>query len=235
MQKFQGDRAGLLRSALILISICSAVAFLIFAAVFGIFAGEKIFPFALPLLLISLISNAAVNLYSAACKFSSKFIFPLLATVTLGVIAPAAACFLAEAFSSGSESALVIKVGTTALFGAMIALPVFFYIISGRASGTFGKSEGGAGYASHIKYLLRLALPMLPYYISLSVMAQGDKLIISRTLGESALGAYSVAVSAGSALTAVSAGITSALTPWIMRKARQGDFGKIRRVLECGI
>lgn len=235
MQKFERDRARLIRSALILISICSCLAFLLFAVFFGVFSEGEIFPFALPLLFISLLSNGAVNLYSSACKFSSKFSFPLCASVILGVLSPAVACGAAVAFSESSADALLIKVFISTAFCALTAIPLFFYIFSGRAARTFSKGEKSEGAPAHIKYLLGLALPMLPYYISLSVMAQGDKLIISRALGDGALGAYSVAVSAGSALTMVTAGITTALTPWIMRKTRQGDFEKIRRVLHRGI
>ena len=234
MQKFENERHQLLRSALILISICSAGAFMLFALAARNFENLKLFPYALPLLLLSLLSNGAVNLYSSACKFSCRYSFPVASSFILGVIAPALACATAIFSSKHSGNALFIKVGITTLVGIATAIPIYFYVMSGRAAKKFAKEQApisNAGTFAHIKYLLKLALPMLPYYISLSVMAQADKLIISSRLGESALGAYSVANSAGSALTAVAAGICASLTPWIMRKARQQSYFKIRQVL----
>ena len=235
MQKFADERFSLLRSALILISICSGGAMLLFIPFYRLIWQGELFRGGLIFLFIALISNATVNLYSTACKYSCRYAFVLASTVIMGIVAPAAAC-LAAIRAQDSETALVARVGVSTIVGAVFALGALVYIISSRGALALGKGvEKHRRTLSHIKYLLSLALPMLPYYISLSIIAQSDKLIISRALGEGALGAYAVAHSAGSALTALSAGVCTSLAPWIMRKARAGESGAIRRALGTGL
>ena len=219
MQKFEGERRQLLRSALLLISGLSTVTYSVYIILLSIMGHGEIFRGANYILLPLLIANGTVNLYATRCRFSSRYIFPLASSVILGVIAPAIACLTAALAGGHSEDALLFKVGTTSAITVAMALPLFIYIIF-RKRVTEGNEKNNTSV--HIKYILSLALPMLPYYISLSTLAQGDKLIISRLLGEGALASYAVAYSAGNGLTALTAGLIQALSPWIMRKVRSG-------------
>ena len=79
---------------------------------------------------------------------------------------------------------------------------------------------------SSAKFLLKLAMPLLPYYLSIMVISQADKLFVSSIFGKSELAKYSVAYSAGVALTAITGGIMGALSPWLMRKARANEYKK---------
>ena len=232
MQKFKGERAYFLRSSLILISILSPLSFVAYTIISkGVFGGE-IFIGANILLLISLLANGTVNLYSSFCKFKSKYLFPTLTGIVTGAAAPALACLAAALFSPNGANALWVKVVITTAICALFALPVYIYILrSGKTPQTKDKENGKRDTLCHIKFLLLLALPMIPYYLSLSAIAQGDKIIISRFLGKAALGSYSVAYSAGSAIAYLISGICAALSPWIMRKVRAGEVEKIRRVI----
>ena len=253
LQKFENSRAHLIRSAELLLILLCSLCFLAFIPISQRVFGNSIFPGAKIMLLASLLANATVNLYTARCRFFCKYRFTLISSLVLGILAPGAACLAAIVTKSPTANPLSVKVGISTAILVAFSLPIFIHIVFSTGLTKNGSDAEEAGTKKSIhglplliksaiksnltfwKYLLRLALPMLPYYLSLSVLAQSDKLIISRILGSSALGSYSVAYSAGSALFALSSGICHTLSPWVMRKVRSREYAKIRPVFSTAV
>ncbi len=253
LQKFQDSRRTLLRSALILLLLLCLSALAVFLPIWRMFFRNSLFPGAFIFLALALISNMTVNLFSAKCRFFCKYRFTLISSFILGALAPGLACVFALSVQGNEAMALTVKVGVSTAVLVAFSLPLFIYIIFSERltnllyeratlkhekvihASVSEEKTSKKSFAEYSRYLLRLALPMFPYYISLSLLAQGDKIIISRLLGASALGAYSVAYSAGSALVALSSGICHALSPWVMRKVRATDYGRIRQVFTAAV
>ena len=80
------------------------------------------------------------------------------------------------------------------------------------------------------KYLIRLAIPQLPHFISATLSVQLGRIIVGRSFGQSELAKYSVAFSIGFLLSVISAPIVSALCPWINRKLMRGEIVIINTV-----
>lgn len=82
------------------------------------------------------------------------------------------------------------------------------------------------------KYLFKLSLPYLPSAISMTLIAQSDKIMIERYLGANSLGKYSIAYSVGFILTTLTGAAYTALQPWLMRKLNTGLAEKAKRLAE---
>ena len=65
----------------------------------------------------------------------------------------------------------------------------------------------------------------------MTLILKVGELGISRIYGSAALGKYSVALSLGMALTVVTGGILSALSPWMLRRMKGGETERIRDLL----
>jgi O-antigen/teichoic acid export membrane protein len=132
-----------------------------------------------------------------------------------------------------------MKIGTVTAVLALIAIVIIFIFLKNARkeilTGNLKTKELAGLIFKTQKFLLKLSLPLLPYYFAIMLISQIDKLFISEFLGKESLGKYSVAYSAGIALTALTNGILSALSPWIMRKVRAEEFGKIKSVLNTVI
>ncbi len=222
-RKFSGERQGLEGKAFLLILVCSSVTFAAFLAASKIFGIEEPFPGAYPLLLISVISSAAVNLKVSGYKYSYKYKTPFLITVLQSVISPLLALTLLRLVKNES-SRVFFKVAVATGVSLVIALPIIIGILF--RSRRFGET----GCRGAIPYLLKLALPMLPYYISLLIISSADRIIIGNVLGASELGKYAVGYSAGIAVGGVVSGAAQALLPWLTRRIEYRDFSKIRRL-----
>ena len=197
--------------------------------------GGLAFPHAPLFLALSLLSLSFINLYTSSAKFLYRTATPMLLALVQSVAAPLISIALLSSSANERYGGALIKVGTGSIVSAAVAAILFSLALTralreARHAGL--DAVGYFGFARGLyKTLLSLSLPLLPYYFSVMIISQADKLIISERLGSEALGKYALAYSAGIALTAVTGGITSALFPWIMRKVRAGDISTVRRAL----
>ena len=194
------------------------------------------FSYAYPLLAVSLASLTVINIYVSKCKFLYKWIPYLVVSLIQSVAAPLISIiFLGlNPFKSASHVTVKIATVTTVLLTvALILLTVTFKKAYREIKEASMSYEDTKRYTREtLKFMLKLSLPLLPYYFSVMLISQADKIIVSGIFGKGVLGAYSVAHSAGIALTAVTGGLMSSLSPWLMRRARSGDFDKIREILD---
>lgn len=84
-------------------------------------------------------------------------------------------------------------------------------------------------------YLLRVNLPLLPHYLSSSLILRASEMVIGRSHGEVALAKYSVGISVGLALTFLSNAIAGALSPWILRKIAEGCEDRVRELVSLAL
>ncbi|MBQ9071093.1 MAG: oligosaccharide flippase family protein [Clostridia bacterium] len=197
--------------------------------------GGMTFPFAYLFLFVSLISLTVINLYVSKCKFLYKWIPYLIISVIQSVAAPVISILLISLNYFGELGHVSTKIGTVSAILFSLAFVLTAITIKKAVEEVKALSMSHREIWEHVrssvKFLLKLSLPLLPYYFAVMLISQSDKMLISRFLGKGELGKYSVAYSAGIALTAITGGIMSSLSPWLMRKARAGDFEKIKETL----
>ena len=70
------------------------------------------------------------------------------------------------------------------------------------------------------QYGLKLAVPMLPHYLSGIVLNQGDRIMIEKMINKSSVAFYSVAYSIGMLVQIFTGAINSAVTPWVYQKLK---------------
>lgn len=80
------------------------------------------------------------------------------------------------------------------------------------------------------KYVLALNLPLIPHYLSMTVLSSSDRIMISNICGASFTAFYSVAYNVASILNMLSSSINSSYIPWFYQKMRDGDNASISRV-----
>lgn len=108
------------------------------------------------------------------------------------------------------------------LFASLaVAIPLFkrlFYV---------PKDESFEGL---IGYSLRQSAPMLPLAVTSAVSGGADKIIMNKALGSAALAKYSVAYTLGISLSFITGALSSALTPWAIRKLSQGRADMVKKI-----
>ena len=80
------------------------------------------------------------------------------------------------------------------------------------------------------KYALNYNLPLVPHYLSQTVLNQSDRIMINSIVGSSAAGIYSLAYSASVILTIVNQSVLNSYNPWMYKKIRDKEYDSIGEV-----
>lgn len=81
------------------------------------------------------------------------------------------------------------------------------------------------------KYALRLAIPLLPHYLSGMILNQGDRVMIDRMIGKSEVAFYSVAYNIGLLVQIFTHAINNSFTPWMYLKIKKNDYSGIQKTV----
>ena len=170
------------------------------------------------LMLAQIYATSVISLYLAKARFEYKYRAVALLNLISSVTIPFSAIVLILLTNLRAEA----RIYASSLVMLLVATPIAMIII--RGSERF--------YSKEIwKYLLTRSIPMLPHYFATALILKITEISISRNYGTEALGKYSIAISVGMVLTIVTTGILSALSPWIIRKIRDGEIAKIQDFL----
>ena len=205
-----------------------------FLAIKRVTGGGMSFPFSNTLLLLATLGTNTVNLFLSGARFRYKWLPSLLSSVASSVIAPILGiAFIRAGATDGYR--ITAKLFASVMITVMLSF-VFIFITVKRAKAEISKElftfdSVLNAIKQKIRLLLRLSLPLLPYYISIALISSIDKITVGEAFGKEALALYSVAYSAGIALSSVFSGVSHALCPWIMRKTRAGKQDAVRQTL----
>ncbi len=84
--------------------------------------------------------------------------------------------------------------------------------------------------AKYWKYAILFNLPLIPHYLSLTVLSNSDRIMIKNIVGESESGIYSLAYSLAMIMTLVNTALSSTISPWIYQKIKARRVQDISRV-----
>lgn len=81
------------------------------------------------------------------------------------------------------------------------------------------------------KYALGFSIPLVPHYLSQSILNGSDRIMISQIIGDSESGIYSLAYSLSFAMMIINNALTQTINPWYFRKLKQKRYSEIKRVV----
>ncbi len=81
------------------------------------------------------------------------------------------------------------------------------------------------------KYAVLFNIPLIPHYLSGTVLASSDRIMIERMVGESQAGIYSLAYSVASIMLMVNDALNKTMSPWLYQRVRERELHKMSRVV----
>lgn len=73
-------------------------------------------------------------------------------------------------------------------------------------------------------------IPLIPHYLSQSVLSGADRIMIDSMVGESAAGIYSLAYSLSMIMTMLNTALMQTISPWMYQKMKENRIGDISKV-----
>ena len=218
-QRFEGEKDEFASATLgllgaIFVGFCALYfAFYGFVEAFiGLSTSISIFMF------VEILGIEITSLYLAKAKFEYKYKVVSAINIISAILIPFSAIVLILLTKIRSEA----RIYASSILTLAIAVPLLIIILR-KSDKLYSKEMWW--------YLIKRSIPLLPHYFAVSLILRAAEISIGRNYGTASLGQYSVAMSVGMILTVVTGGILSALTPWIMRKIREGGIDKVREFL----
>lgn len=169
-------------------------------------------------MLSQIFASAVISLYLARARFEYKYKAVALLNILSAISVPLISIFIILLTNLRAEARIYASSATTLI----MAIPIVVIIIKGSEK----------LYSKEIwRYLLGRSIPLLPHYLASALILKASEISINRSHGTEALGQYSIALSIGMILTIATSGLLSALSPWTIRKIREGGIDKIRDLL----
>lgn len=84
--------------------------------------------------------------------------------------------------------------------------------------------------AQYWKYALAFNLPLIPHYLSQIVLSSADRIMISKMIGDSEAGIYSLAYALSSIMLLFNSSLMQTLNPWIYQKIKAKRIKEIEPV-----
>lgn len=169
------------------------------------------------LMYLELLTSPALSFWLARQRFEYRY--KAMAKVTIGV-AIFRPLFSATAVILSSNKGLARIVSYVAV---QFAVGLVFYIYNFYKGKTFFNKKIWKG-------ALLFNIPLIPHYLSQTLLNQADKLMINAYCGKGQAGIYQLAMSLAMASSIVNTSIGHAFLPWVYEKLKQRDTESIKRV-----
>ena len=79
-------------------------------------------------------------------------------------------------------------------------------------------------------YTLKLAVPLIPHYISSVLLNSSDRIMIQKIAGEGQAGIYSLAYTISICGTLINQAVLQTLQPWLFQKIKEHQYKEIKKV-----
>lgn len=217
MVKFENDRDRYISSMQGLVTIIWLtvfVSYLVFQDLWYSLIG--LIPCVMYMMFAELLVTPALNFWSARQRFEFQY-FKLVA-VTLGMS-------IANPVIGLITVTIAEEKGIARIFSCVIVQVVVcgYILIKQYINGQvfFVKK--------YWDYAIKMAVPLLPHYLSGTILNQGDRVMINKMVGTSEVAFYSVAYNIGILVQIITNAINNSFTPWVYQKIKEKGYHGISK------
>lgn len=178
----------------------------------------RLAPGMIALMFIEMYVAPAILFYTGRHRFEYSYKLPVLFTLIKAILSPAFGILMVLLFPDS---------GTGRVAGLVL---VEILVSGGLMIHQFAR--GRAFYdKKYWRYGLSLGLPLLPHYLSGTILSQGDRIMIENLVNSAAVAVYSISYSVGMVITIFGSALSGAMTPWIYRRLKSGNARGVSGVI----
>lgn len=216
--KYKDDQAGYTSSMLGLSNLCTTILFglyLLFRDAVNSFTGLTTPMFLL--MFLQYYFNQALALWTVKERFFYRY--KLLSVITM-----------ASAFVSSGLGVVAVLLCDDKVFARVASLALVSVIVGAAIYANILRGSRKLVCLEYWKFVLALNLPLIPHYLSMTVLNSSDRIMIANICGASYTAYYSVAYNIAAILSMLISSINSSYIPWFYQKMTESDGASIARV-----
>ena len=217
MIKYENDRDGYLSSLQGLSTLITVVLFAVYVAFSGIWEKTTSLSFpAMAIMFIELLFMPSFEYWCARKRFEYSYKGVVILSLAIAVLVPTVSMPLIILTEDKGMAAII---GRTITSAVVYAIP--FVIIAVKGKKLYSKE--------YWSFALKFNLPLIPHFLSVIVLQQSDRIMISNICGDDKAGIYSVAYSAAMILQIVNSAILSSFIPYTYNSIKENKYSGIGR------
>lgn len=216
--KYEDDQDGYTSAMLGLSNLCTTVLFVlywIFHVKINEFTGLTT-----PLFLLMFLQyyfNQALALWTVKERFFYRYKVLTVITIVSGAISSVLGVIGVVML----DDKVIARVASLALVNIVVGLGIYANILRGSHK---------LVCLEYWKFVLALNLPLIPHYLSMTVLGSSDRIMIASICGASFTAFYSVAYNISSLMNMLISSINSSFIPWFYQRMKDADYDSISRV-----
>ena len=150
-------------------------------------------------------------------RYHFEYKGPVLISIIVSLITPISGLIAISLTEQKAEARILSYVFINCIIGSI------FYFVNYRKDKTFFD-------CNLWKYAVSFNLPLLPCFLSETILNQSDRIMINTFRGSGEAAIYSIAFSAAQLVLLFSSALNAAFVPWQYRKLKEKDYMQMERV-----
>lgn len=152
----------------------------------------------------------AINLYQTRERYLFQYKHTVFVSLLLSITTAVLSVLLVKYLPNKLTGRVLGNTIPTVLIGVVLFVIIF--------------ANGRKVNIKHWKYALSICLPFIPHLLSLNVLNQVDRIMITSICGEESNALYSLGYSCGAIITLVITSLNGAVAPWIGEKLGEEKY-----------
>lgn len=178
--------------------------------------------FVITLMFAWVICNGAMNLWFVENRYEFKYRLIVICTLFTAFATPILKIVFILLFeTTGMDKALGAIIGYVLPIVIIGIIAWYMMFVKGR---TIYVKE-------YWKFALFFNIPLIPYYLSQTILNQADRFMIERLDSAGAAGIYSVAYSLAMMVSVINGAVNNTLIPWQFQEMKKGENRKVAAVV----
>ena len=168
-------------------------------------------------MLVMIWATSAFNLWSGEQRVDNKYRNLVIATLIVSLAKPIIGIIFVKT-SNDKVTARILGLALVELVGYV----GFFFV----------QMKNGKRFYSrkYWKHALEFNIPLIPHYLSQTVLNSADRIMIKNMIGDGEAGIYSLAYSISLIMTLFNTSLLHTIRPWIYKKIKDGRAKEITKI-----
>lgn len=159
----------------------------------------------------------SIEYWTARKRFEYDYVKVVFVSITVALLDPAIGIALIKLFKDAVLARALSAAAVVCCFG------IFLYVsILHKGKKLFS--------IKYWKYALAFNIPLIPHFLSTTVLSQADRIMITKMLGSEQTALYSVAYALGMITLLFSQAIQQAMLPWQYTKLKRKQYDDLTRI-----
>lgn len=213
----QKEYTSVITVATSLLSGCIFFVFFLFQNPISMWMGLPVF--VIYIMFLQFFLTAPIDYWMSKERFAYRYKSVVFVTLTMSILSPLIGMIAVISMDMNKYVGRILgHVIVIAVFG------VFLYVSILRKGKRLWNKE-------YVFYTFKLAIPLIPHYLSQVVLNNSDRIMISRICAAAKAGIYSVAYSAGNLLVILNNSINASFIPWMYRELKAKKYHRIKSIV----